>query len=318
MQAAWPDADGGSRLWHGADGRRWREREIAAQRCHYVYLLEEPVTRPRDGRKVSPRAMKPMWYYNQVAAGLTAALSGDRGFRGYVSKNPLRCDLWHVVAYRSEPYKLADLAAHVDIGVDGAANWIDKTPVPGRTVAEKAAALHDWLEEHYPSDDGVFFVLRTAAYKAMDDIVAETSSRPVAELELASQLADAAEELRHRTGCHHAWVEMVAQRVADYVCRNHSRDRAGFTALRGINRGAMGLTGSPDLSLTNRQKMAGRYTARKRAQSAQTKVRRAEERLRKRGERPTAAGVAREAGVARQTAGKHMTTERRPGRPVAA
>lgn len=318
LQPALPDATGGPPLWHAGDGGWWREGEVAAARCHYVYLLKEPVTRPRAGRKAPARHWKPLWYYMQVAAGLNAAVSGDWCFPGYLSKNPLRCDRWHVVAFDSEPFELDELAEAVDLGVAGPAAWIAETPVPGGTIPEIALALHDRLEADDCSDDGLFVVLREAAKQGIDNIVANAKTWRGAEVEFCDQVREAGSQLQLLTGLDETHVATVAQSVADYIWRHHDPEIAGFTSARGINRGTMGLTGRPDLSLQHRQRMGGQYAARQREKTTRTNVRQAEERLHAHGFPATATAVAREAGVARQTARKHMTTARQPGRPRSA
>jgi len=78
-------------------------------RHHVVYRLRTPVCRSERGR-TRPRA-----YLRAVREALRAALRGDVGYAGVLTKNPLHSD-WQVRRPVEMPsYSLADLAATIDL-----------------------------------------------------------------------------------------------------------------------------------------------------------------------------------------------------------
>lgn len=71
--------------------------------AHALWVLKTPVVRTEYGRR------KPLAYAAAVGEGLRRAVSGDRGYSGLMTKNPLHSD-WGVTWIRAEPWTLDEMA----------------------------------------------------------------------------------------------------------------------------------------------------------------------------------------------------------------
>lgn len=83
--------------------------------CHSVWALAQPITRTEYGRR------KPLAYAAAVVEGLRAALEGDRGYSGLMTKNPLN-GAWIAHWMHDELYTLDELTWHLGDNMPGP-NW---------------------------------------------------------------------------------------------------------------------------------------------------------------------------------------------------
>jgi hypothetical protein len=82
-------------------------------RGHAAYVLEAPVCKSSNGRQ------KPLDFAARVETGLVRALDGDRGYTGFLTKNPLH-DHWDTWWGADRPYSLSELAG-------GLQDWLPKS-----------------------------------------------------------------------------------------------------------------------------------------------------------------------------------------------
>lgn len=73
-------------------------------RAHVGYLLKTPVCRTDNAR------LEPMRFAARVEAGLVNALDADKGYAGFLTKNPIN-DHWDTVWGTEQLYTLGELAA---------------------------------------------------------------------------------------------------------------------------------------------------------------------------------------------------------------
>lgn len=81
----------------------------SSRKHHVVYKLRSPVCRSERAR------YKPVAYMEAIREGLRQALSGDVGYTGMMTKNPLHPDWLTVRPAEMPAYSLAELAAAVDL-----------------------------------------------------------------------------------------------------------------------------------------------------------------------------------------------------------
>lgn len=75
-------------------------------RAHVGYLLKAPVCRTDNAR------LKPMRFAAKVEAGLVNALDADRGYAGFLTKNPIH-EHWDTVWGTEQLYSLKELATQL-------------------------------------------------------------------------------------------------------------------------------------------------------------------------------------------------------------
>jgi hypothetical protein len=75
-------------------------------RAHVAYLLKAPVCRTDNAR------LEPMRFAARVEAGLVAALDADRGYAGFLTKNPVH-EHWDTVWGTDRLYSLKELATQL-------------------------------------------------------------------------------------------------------------------------------------------------------------------------------------------------------------
>jgi hypothetical protein len=75
-------------------------------RAHVAYLLKAPVCRTDSAR------LEPMRFAARVEAGLVSALSGDLGYAGFLTKNPVH-EHWDTFWASDHLYTLKELADHL-------------------------------------------------------------------------------------------------------------------------------------------------------------------------------------------------------------
>jgi hypothetical protein len=75
-------------------------------RAHVAYLLKAPVCRTDNAR------LEPMRFAARVEAGLVAALDADRGYAGFLTKNPVH-EHWDTVWGADRLYSLKELATQL-------------------------------------------------------------------------------------------------------------------------------------------------------------------------------------------------------------
>lgn len=82
-------------------------------RAHVGYLLKAPVCRTDNAR------LEPMRFAARVEAGLVSALDADRGYAGFLTKNPVH-DHWDTVWGTDQLYTLGELATQLP-------GWLPRT-----------------------------------------------------------------------------------------------------------------------------------------------------------------------------------------------
>jgi hypothetical protein len=82
-------------------------------RGHAAYVLQAPVCRTDNAR------LQPMQFAARVESGLVRALDGDRGYSGFLTKNPLH-QHWDTWWGADRPYSLSELAG-------GLQDWLPKS-----------------------------------------------------------------------------------------------------------------------------------------------------------------------------------------------
>jgi hypothetical protein len=88
-------------------------------RAHAAYLLKTPVCRTDNAR------LEPMRFAARVEAGLVNALDADRGYAGFLTKNPVH-EEWDTFWVSDHLYTLGELADHLP-------GWMPRT-LPRRTA----------------------------------------------------------------------------------------------------------------------------------------------------------------------------------------
>jgi hypothetical protein len=84
-----------------------------AGKAHAAYLLKAPVCRTDNAR------LEPMRFAARVEAGLVNALDADRGYAGFLTKNPIH-DHWDTVWGTDQLYTLKELATQLP-------GWLPRT-----------------------------------------------------------------------------------------------------------------------------------------------------------------------------------------------
>ena len=81
--------------------------------AHLIYELEKPIWKRTENDR-RPGEAPPVRYCNAVWKGMRRDLKADPGYTGLMVKNPFNAQ-WRTVVLRSRPYRLAELAAHLDL-----------------------------------------------------------------------------------------------------------------------------------------------------------------------------------------------------------
>lgn len=110
-----------------------------------------------------------MRYFEAIRAAFTVALDGDRAYSGTFQHNPLAA-CWRTIAGPAEPYRLADLAAHVDLFAASVpqqhSNRLDEIAQYGRNCSAFALAarrVYGFVDEYRQHNDRASFDARVAA-----------------------------------------------------------------------------------------------------------------------------------------------------------
>jgi hypothetical protein len=235
--------------------------------AHLVYEIADPVWFPRkdDDRPDAP----PVRYWKAIQKAMQTSLGGDSGYTGLLAKNPLHPS-WRTSYGSTRPYRLGELAQHVDLTRTHA----DKPKI--RDAGGRRATLFDTIRYWAYHHKGGFANLEDFRI-AIED-----------ELDLINNQFDKGPEK-------YSDIRSIAKSVSRWLWL-HDIDCK--------NRGIMGLDSA--IPLDERQRLGQAYTCRLRVNKTLEKIRSAIALLRQGGGRLTKTAIAKTAKIHRNTVSRQL------------
>ena len=75
--------------------------------CHYLWEIKTPVIYTENGR------VKPQQYFENTDLALTTILNADKGYTGYITKNPIH-NTWKIITHHTS-YEIEDFGEYIDV-----------------------------------------------------------------------------------------------------------------------------------------------------------------------------------------------------------
>ena len=258
--------------------------------AHMLYELEHPVLFPDQYGKGTARP-KPVRFYQAVLNGMAIALGADRGYAGYMCKNPFHSE-WELICHNSAVYTLEDLCDYVD-------------PIyPSRSYRLNQLEF-DPTEIIYEGrrHQALFDLARTFAYSQVR--ICESLEGLLAEIHDYCSVINTAQMRPPLTSRE---VASISKSVAKWVWIR----RANFSDK---NRGVMGFEGMPWFpnkqefidEMRRRQAEGANFTNRQRRAETESKIIDAIRELQEENKKVTQAEVARRIGMDRTHISKHYS-----------